>query len=657
MLGMHRLEDLAPSPDGSWVAYTKRSWDEESNKTTTSLWMVSSDGRRTVQLTKGKGHSDTSPTWSPDGTTIAFTSDRGGSRQVWTVSPQGGNPKQLTRLPVEVGNPLWSPRGDQLAFSAEVYPESGGLKETARLDKERSHGPKVFKFDRLFVRHWNKWYEGKRSHVFALPLKRSNSIGSWTMGGEPRDLMKGLDADCPLKPFGGKEDFAWSPGGEELAFTAQTGQDQAWSTDVDIFLVSSRGGAPRCITGDNRASTFHPVYSHDGESVAYLSMARPGFEADRCRINLYDRKSGKTRTLTEGWDRSPNSIAWSADSKFLVATASDSARQKVFRVDTLGGQPSELVGEHHNASVAVAGNDRIFFEQDSLEAPADVWTVELDGVGLRRLTRLNDARMASALTSKPEEFQFKGVNSEEVQAWLLKPVGYVEGKKYPVAFIVHGGPQTATEDTFHYRWNLQAFAGAGYAVVAVNYHGSSGFGQEFTDSISGDWGGKPFEDLMKGLDYALETYQWLDGSRVAALGASYGGWMMNWINGHTDRFRCLVNHDGGFDQFTMYFSTDELWFPEWEFRGTPWERPELYEKFSPSKHVANWKTPTLVIHGAKDYRLTDVEGISTFTALQRRGIPSQLLYFPEEGHWVLQPRDSIIWHETIFSWLKKWLGS
>lgn len=657
MLGMHRLEDLAPSPDGNWLAYTKRSWDEKSDKTTRSLWLVSADGKKTAQLSGGKGHSDTSPAWSPDGSTITFVSDRSGSKQVWTVHPQGGRPRQLVKLPIDVDSLRWSPRGDQIAFSADVYIDTKRLEETARREKERSREPKAMKFDRLFVRHWDNWYEGKRSHIFVLPMRRSVKRREWVVSGAPRDLMNGLDGDCPLKPFGSREDYSWSPDGEELAFSTYAGEDRAWSTDMDVFLVSSKGGSPRCITGDNRATAFHPVYSPDGEGIAYLSMERPGFESDRYRIKLYNRKSNETRTLTEDWDCSPNSLEWSVDSKFLVTTAAESARVKVFRVDALSGQPSELVSERHNTSIVVAGKNRVFFAQDSLVAPADVWTVGLDGSDLRRLTHLNDGRVAAALTSQPEEFHFAGANSEKVQAWMLKPVGYVEGRKYPVALVIHGGPQTTTEDTFHYRWNLQVFAGAGYAVVAINYHGSVGFGQQFTDSISGDWGGKPFEDLMKGLDYALATYPWLDGNRLAGLGASYGGWMVNWINGHTDRFKCLVNHDGGFDEFSSYFATDELWFPEWEFGGTPWERPELYEKFSTGRYVANWKTPTLVIHGAKDYRLTDTEGISTFTALQRRGIPSQLLYFQDEGHWVLKPKDSILWHETILSWLQKWLGS
>ena len=325
----------------------------------------------------------------------------------------------------------------------------------------------------------------------------------------------------------------------------------------------------------------------------------------------------------------------------------ETARQKIFAIDIANGQPRELVGEHHNSSVSVAGNDRIVFTQDSLAGPAEIWSARSDGSDKLQLTHVNDEQVKLQKISKPDEFHFTGALNEKVQAWILRPVGFVEGVKYPVALIIHGGPQGANEDQFHYRWNLQAFACAGYAVIAINFHGSTGFGQAFTDSISGDWGGKPFEDLMKGLDYALATYSWLDGTRVAALGASYGGWMINWINGHTNRFKCLVNHDGGFDEFSNYFTTEELWFPEWEYKGTPWEKPELYDRFSPSRYVANWQTPTLVIHGAKDYRLTDTEGIATFTALQRRGIPSQLLYFPDENHWVLQPKNSIMWYETV----------
>ncbi len=674
MVSMERLGDAKPSPDGRWVVFTRRAWDREANKSTTNLWLVSIDGESTRQLTSAKHVADTGPIWSPDGRTLAFVSSRSGSSQIWTIRTDGGEPRQLTKLPVDVGNLQWSPIGQHIAFSAEVYPDAT-IEETAKRDKEKTDSPvKAMKFDRLFIRHWDTWFDGKRGHVFVVPVRRKGEPeGDWELAGEPVDLMRGVDGDCPIKPFGSAEDFAWSPDGKEIAYTTQLGADEAWSTNLDIFTVPIPSGPAKCITADNKATDTGPVYSPDGTTIAYRAMARPGFEADQFRIKLYDRKTGKARTIAEEWDRSPGSLAWSVDSKSLIVTVEESARQKIAAIAVAAREriQREIVGDHYNTGVAVIsaksgpGAGRIVFGQDSLLGPVELWTCRGDGSDLVRITHVNDERVKLAQMSKPAEFTFNGWNNEPVQAWILKPVGFDEsaaaskdqpgGKKYPVAFVIHGGPQGAVTDHFHYRWNPQALAGAGYAMIAVNFHGSTGFGQAFTDSISGDWGGKPFEDLMKGLDHALIENPWLDGSRVAALGASYGGWMINWINGHTNRFKCLVNHDGGFDEFTNYFTTEELWFPEWEYRGTPWEKPELYDKFSPSRYVANWKTPTLVIHGAKDYRLVDTEGIATFTALQRRGIPSQLVYFPDENHWVLKPKNSILWHETILAWLERWL--
>jgi dipeptidyl aminopeptidase/acylaminoacyl peptidase len=669
MVTMERLGDPKPSPDGNWIVFTRRKWNPDTNKTTTNLWLVSIDGKTQRQLTTAPDVADTSPVWSPDGGTVAFVSSRGGSQQIWTIRLDGGEARQLTKFPVGVDNLQWSPAGSHIAFSAEVYPDAD-LAETAKREKEKADSPvKAMKFDRLFIRHWDAWFEGKRNHVFVVPVNKGGEqraegggpAGEWELAGEPLDLMRGVDGDCPIRPFGGAEEFAWSPDGHEIAYTTQIGPDEAWSTDLNIYLMPVAGGEARCITADNRATDTQPLYSPDGKTIAYLSMARPGFESDRRRIKLFDRKSGQTRMLTEAWDRSPGSLAWSPDSKTLIVTAEEAARQKIFAVDVATGQPRELVGEHYNGGVAVIaagggpGAGRIVFAQDSLREPVEIWSARRDASDLQRLTHVNDERVKLAGMAKPEEFYFTGALGEKVQAWILKPVGFEEGKKYPVALIIHGGPQGAITDHFHYRWNLQAFAGAGYGVVAINFHGSTGFGQAFTDSISGDWGGKPFEDLMKGLDYALANYPWLDGDRTAALGASYGGWMINWLNGHTRRFKCLVNHDGGFDEHANYFTTEELWFPEWEYGGPPWEKPELYDKFSPGRYVADWQTPTLVIHGAKDYRLVDSEGIATFTALQRRGIPSQFLYFPDENHWVLKPKNSILWHETILAWLERWL--
>ena len=659
MLRMERLGEPHPSPDGQWVVFTVRSWDADANATTTNLWLMASDGSKLRQLTSGKGQANTSPTWAPDSRTIAFVSGRAGTRQIWTIAIDGGEGQPLSSFPVDVDNLQWSPQGSHIAFSAEVYPDSD-FTQTAKREKEKSDNPvKATKFDRLFIRHWDTWADGKRSHIFVLPVKADDNLRRWQASGEPIDLMKGVDADCPTKPFGGPEEFGWSPDGREIAYTAQLGSDIAWSTDLNIYVVSVAGGTPQELTAANKATDAAPIYSPDGSTIAYRSMVRPGFESDRFRIKLYDRGSRKTRTLTESWDRSPSSLAWTPDSKTLLVTAAEGARQKIFVIPIAAGTPQPIVAEHYNTGVAVipARNSisRIIFGQDSLVGPVELWSANVDGNDRKQLTRFNDKRISLARMSPPDEFFFTGAQGEKVQAWILKPVGFEAGKKYPVAFVIHGGPQGAIEDHFHYRWNPQAFAGAGYAVIAVNFHGSTGFGQAFTDSISGDWGGKPFEDLMKGLDHALKTYSWLDSDRVGALGASYGGWMINWINGHTNRFKCLVNHDGGFDEFANYFTTEELWFPEWEFQGVPWEKPELYEKFSPSRYVGKWQTPTLVIHGANDFRLVDAEGIATFTALQRRGIPSQFLYFPDENHWILKAKNSIVWHDTILAWLDQWL--
>jgi dipeptidyl aminopeptidase/acylaminoacyl peptidase len=314
-----------------------------------------------------------------------------------------------------------------------------------------------------------------------------------------------------------------------------------------------------------------------------------------------------------------------------------------------------VVPDRYNSALAVASGDRLVFLQDSLTSPAEVFTARADGSELRQLTRVNAERLAAARMSQPEEFWFAGAGGDQVHGWILKPVDFTPGRRYPLAFLIHGGPQGSWEDHFHYRWNPQAYAGAGYVTVTIDFHGSTGYGQAFTDAIRGDWGGKPYEDLMKGLDHVLATYDYVDPSRMGALGASYGGWMVNWIAGHTDRFKCLVSHDGEFNVESSYYSTEELWFPEWDLLGPPWEQKALYEKFSPSTYVTQWKTPMLVIHGAKDFRLVDTEGMSVFTALQRRGVPSKLLWFPDENHWVLKAKNSILWHDTVIGWLDQWL--
>ena len=646
MVAMERLGDPQPSPDGKFVVFTRRTWDEKANKVSTNLWLVSADGKTLRQLTSAKA-SDTSPRWSPDGRTIAFISSRGGSSQIWTIDMAGGEAIRKSDFPIDVDNVQWSPDGARFAFSAEVYPDCEDMACTAKRDKEKDENPvKARIYTNLMIRHWDTWEDSKRSHIFVWPGRA---------GAGPVDIMKGADADSPTKPFGGAEEFAWSPDGREIAFTAKMVDNEAISTDTDIYLAAADGGGYKCITESNQAVDTTPVYSPDGKKIAYLAMARPGYESDKQSVVVYDKASATSRILTGAWDRSAGSVLYSADGARLVITATDEARSKIFSVDATTGRVTPIVSDHYNSSVSLAPGGRLVFLQDSLTAPAEVFTSRIDGTGLTRLTGINDARVAATAMSQPEEFWFTGSRGVKLHGWLLKPVGFEKGRKYPVAFLIHGGPQGSWEDHFHYRWNPQVYAGAGYVMVSIDPHGSTGYGQAVTDGVNGDWGGKPYDDLMKGLDYVLANYSYADADRVGALGASYGGYMVNWIAGHTDRFKCLVSHDGELDIKTSYYITEELWFPEWEMGGTPWDKKEPYVRFSPSEYVQNWKTPMLVIHGALDFRLPETEGMAVFTALQRRGIPSKFLYFPDENHWVLKAKNSILWHETVIGWLDQWL--
>jgi dipeptidyl aminopeptidase/acylaminoacyl peptidase len=648
LVQMERLGEPQMSPDGTRVVFTRRTYDWDANKSTISLWLVPTDGKPPRPLTTARAM-DTSPAWSPDGKSIAFLSDRSGSSQVHTIDPQGGEASQLTRFPVDVGSFRLSPDGRRLAFSAEVYPDCPDLKCTADRDKARADDPvKATVFSSLPIRHWDTWEDGKRSHLFV-----------WDpAGGNPIDIMKGVDADSPTKPFGGSEEYAWSPDGKSIAFTAKIVRNPAWSTDQDVYLAAADGSGFRCLSEANEAVDREPAFSPDGKTIAWLAMARPGYEADRQRVVLYDLATGKRRALTETWDRSAGSIAWTGDGRLLLVTAEEEGRQKIFAIEAGGAaspKVTPLVSEGFCSALAAGPGDRFVYLRDNLSSPAEVFAARADGSGSKALTAINAPRLAAIKMGRAEEFFFTGAAGHRVQGWLLKPVDFDAGQKYPVAFLIHGGPQGAWDDHFHYRWNMQAFAGAGYVTVAINFHGSTGFGQPFTDAINADWGGKPYEDLMKGLDHVLASYAFADGGKVCALGASYGGYMINWINGHTDRFKCLVSHDGELDIKASYYSTEELWFPEWELGGPPWESRSTYERFSPEGFVSHWKTPTLVVHGARDFRLPETEGFAAFTVLQRRGIPSKLLYFPDENHWVLKPRNSVFWHETVLAWLDQWV--
>ena len=646
MLAMDRISDPQVSPDGRWVVFTLRVTDMDANRGRSDLWLTGTDGQNLKRLTTHEA-SDTSPSWSADGQWIYFLSTRSGSSQVWRIPTCGGEAEQASRLPLDVGSYSLTPCGHALVVSLEVFPEAKTLSETVERLEARSKAKTTGQlYDRLFFRHWDTWMDGRRSHLFLVPLS----------GGEPLDLMAGMDADCPSKPFGGGEEYTIAPDGKSIVFTArEAGAAEAWSTNFDLYQVVLDGRQPPRKLTTNPAWDTQPVFSPDGRTLAYLAMARPGYEADRYRIILRSWPDGPERVLTEAWDRSPQNILWSKDGKTIYSTADHLGQHAIFAIDAASGAVRTVVGQGNVAGVRLAGDDLVY-GLDHLKSPVELYRVKSDGSPVNRVTAINDGKLASVRLGDPEQYQFKGWNGETVYGYILKPVEFDPQKKYPVAFLIHGGPQGSFGNHFHYRWNPQAYAGAGYAVVMVDFHGSTGYGQAFTDAIRGDWGGKPLEDLQKGLAAALERYPWMDGQRVGALGASYGGYMINWIAGNwPDGFRCLVCHDGNLDERMAYFDTEELWFPEWDHEGTPWENPAGYTKHNPVEHAAKWKTPMLVIHGGKDFRVVETQGMSTFTLLQRRGIPSKFLYFPDENHWVLKPHNSVLWHETVLGWLDQWL--
>ncbi len=646
MLAMDRISEPQVSPDGKWAVFTLRKTDLAANRGRTDLWLVGIDGASLRQLTVNPA-SDFSPQWARDGKSIWFISTRSGSAQIWRMPVDGGEPEQKTSLPVDVGGFLLSPDGSRLAVTMEVFPSCENVACTkSKLDEMENRKASGKIYDKLFFRHWDTWGDGRRSHVFVMPIS----------GGEPIDLMKGMDADCPSKPFGGVEEIAFTPDGKSIVFTARVaGREEAWSTNFDLYLVPVDGSAaPKLLTANNKAWDTAPAFSPDGKTLAYLAMSRPGYESDRFRIVLRSWPDGAERVLTETWDYSAGGILWSADGKTIYTQADNIGQHSIFAVDVASGKARTVVKDGTVSAMALAG-PRLLYGLHHLKSPVELYTVLPTGADIRRITRINDDKLAQARMGEPEQFSFKGWNDETVYCYIVKPIDFDASKKYPVAFLIHGGPQGSFGNDFHYRWNPQAYAGAGYAAVMVDFHGSTGYGQAFCDAIRGDWGGKPLEDLQKGLAATLARYPWMDGERVAALGASYGGYMINWIAGNwPDRFKCLVNHDGNLDERMAYFDTEELWFPEWDHNGNPWDNPENYAKHNPIDHVKKWKTPMLVIHGGQDFRVVETQGMSTFTVLQRRGIPSKFLYFPDENHWVLKPHNSIQWHETVIGWLNQW---
>lgn len=646
LMDLQRVSDPQLSPDGRWIVFVITRTNVEKNSRNSDLWILAATGGEPRRLTFSPT-ADDSPRWSPDGKKIAFISGREGSSQIWMMHMDGGEPRKITDLSTEAGGLCWSPDGRRLAFVSDVYPDCQDDACNRQKDQEAA-GSKVKAglFDRQPFRVWNRWRGEKRSHLFVVSAE----------GGPAKDLTPG-GKDVPPFDLGGPQDYDFSPDGTEICFARTTDDDESISTNHDLWIVPTAGGNPVRITR-NPAADNTPKYSPDGRFLAYRSHQRPGFEADRWRLMIYDRKSREHAVWAESWDRSVSDFVWSPDSKSLFLIADEQARSSVFLgnvADGIQAVPRKILGKgsQGNLQIGKDGNTLVFLQQ-SLTMPAEICTAQRDGSQIRQITSVNRSLVDEIDFPVPEEIWWKGAADAQVHGWLIKPPKYQAGTKYPFLLLIHGGPQGAWEDSFHYRWNPVLFAAQGYVVLAANPRGSTSFGQRFTDEISGDWGGKAYQDLMNGVDHLIGMGL-VDPQRMGAAGGSYGGYMVNWILGHSDRFHALVSHAGVYNLESMYGVTEELWFPEWEFQGTPWSNPEMYRRWSPHLSAAKFKTPTLVVHGELDYRVPIGEGMQLFTALQRQKVPSKLLYFPDEGHWIAKPQNSLLWHKTVFAWFDTYL--
>ena len=625
LLATRRPDDVKVSPDGRWASVTVRQKSLDENRDVKDIWLLPLSGQGEPRQFTRNGKSEHAR-WSPDGKSLLVQRDR----QLWLYDLQGGDGRQVTNAWGGAESGVFSPDGKSIAFTSEVYPQCKGDDVC-----NRDHAQELAKtqvqartVDRLFARHWTEWKDGKRTHLFVQPLDRMS----------PRDATP-FDADWPAWSLEGGDNFVFTGLRDELIVTNKPPEREAWSTNGDLFSLA-QGAPPRNLTAANKGDDTQPRLSPDGKLLAWTAQARDGYESDRWQLKVLELGTGKTTVLARNVEDDLGPFAWRRDSKGLIASVPEKGRFALYAVG-LDGTAKRLPGEG-SADFDVGPDSAIVAVQSGMNRPPEVFK---NGA---RLTHLNDAQYAGLdLGPRPEELWIDAKDGAKVHAFVQRPPG---GKKAPLLLLIHGGPQGSWEDAWGMRWNPAAFAARGYVVLAVDPHGSVGYGQAFKESVSGDWGGLPYDDLMRAVDVA-ERLPYVELGRTCAAGASYGGYMVDWIAGHTDRFRCLVSHDGVFDLVSEYGATEELWFPEWEFRGPYWQNPELYRKWSPSSYVQSFKTPTLVVQGELDFRVPVEQGLGMFTALQRRGIESRLLYFPDEGHWVLKPRNSLLWYRTVLDWI------
>jgi dipeptidyl aminopeptidase/acylaminoacyl peptidase len=682
MMKLKRVGEPEVSPDGKWVIFSVVDVDLAANTKTPHIWIVPTAGGQERNIITDQDADR--PRWAPDGKRFAFLSTKGGKSLVWIANFDGeagavNGVFPLSSISTDAGGELWSPDGKHILFTSDVYPECDGapapeaICNANKAEAAEKSKVKAQIFDHLLYRHWSAYRDGKRSHIFVMEVPETGG-GSLMVAplSAPRDVTPG-DFDAPVFSLGGQDNYAFSPDGQEVCYTSNHDKNPAASTNNDLWIVPVSGGPAKNITADNPASDSTPLYSPDGRYIAYRAQQRPGYESDRFRLMLYERRTGEKKSLTESLDAWVGAYVWEPDSNTIDFAAENAGSSPIYSV-FLSGKLQGLARGYNDDLTITPDGKQILFTKMSLEAPTAIYrastakyaTVNCESPAgaknpllncfqdAQAVIGLNDSILAQIQMSPIESFWFTGAHNDKVEGFLVKPPNFDASKKYPVKFLIHGGPEGAWGDDWSYRWNPQLFAANGYVVIMINFHGSTGYGQKFIDAINGDWGGAPFEDLMKGLDYAETTYPFIDKERECALGASYGGYAINWILGHTDRFKCLVSHDGMFNAESAWGTTEELWFNDWEFKGTPYGNRAMYEKWSPHQYAKNFKTPTLVIHGQRDYRLDVSEGFQLFTTLQMEGIPSKMLYFPDEGHWVLKPQNSQLWYKTVNDWVDQW---
>ncbi|MGH9931169.1 MAG: prolyl oligopeptidase family serine peptidase [Pyrinomonadaceae bacterium] len=645
LLKVRRVGDPQVSPDGKHIAFTIGDVNYDLNKVITQIYVMAVDGGSLKQLTNGAG-SATAPRWSPDAKKIAYVT--GG--QIWVMENDGDHKDRITTIATNAAGPVWSPDGKWIAITSDVYPECPDNDCNKKKDEAAENSKvKAHITTRLLFRHWDEWRDLKRTHVFVVS----------SQGGTARDLSPG-DFDSPPYAAASGVDYAFSPDSKELAYVRNPDKVEAISTNSDIYVLPLSGGAAKNITTNNHGYDVGPIYTRDGKYIIYRSQATAGFEADRWRLMSYNRATGASTEIAKNFDLQVEEVTLSPDGNYAYFIAGERGRLPVFRVPLGGAEPQKMVPNVSAAGLQITPDGKtLIFANSSMAMPAEIYRADIDAGSVNALTSANKNSMELFGLKKAEEVEWTGALGRKIHGFIVKPADFDPNKKYPLAVLIHGGPQGAWSDNWGYRWNPQVWANNGYIAFLPNPRGSTGYGQQLVNEISGDWGGKAYTDIMNGVADVLRRNSFIDRNRIGAAGASYGGYMINWIEGHNNdprfHFKVLVSHDGVYNLESMYGATEELWFPEWEFKGTPWTNPAMYARWSPHKFVNNFKTPILIIHGELDYRVPFGEGLQLFSAVQRMGVDSKLLVFPDEGHWVLKPQNSQLWFHTMLDWTDKYL--